>query len=97
MCFELAKKYNKDVHFVCDDSTNPESKTLEYIARQTIHYNYQERVAATQCTALSFYDDLCANQVIQQVKEAKITVFSNSQVSLVTTSENAPYPRGITY
>ncbi len=96
MCFELAKKYNKDLHFVCDDTTSAESKTLEYVAKQTIKHNYQGRVAATQCAALSFYNDAYANQVIQLVKEAKITVFSNSHVSLVTTSEKAPYPRGIT-
>ena len=71
MCFELAKKYNKDLHFVCDDTTNPESKTLEYVAEQTIKHNYQGRVAATQCAALSFYDDAYADQVIQKVKVRK--------------------------
>jgi cytosine/creatinine deaminase len=96
MCFSLAKAYNKDLHFVCDDTTNPESRTLEYIAQQTIQYKYQGRVAATQCAALSFYNDSYAQQVIQQVKSANISIFSNSQVSLVTTVENAPYPRGIT-
>jgi cytosine/creatinine deaminase len=96
MCFELAKNYNKNLHFVCDDTTNPESRTLEYIAQQTIQYKYQGRVAATQCAALSFYNDSYAQQVIQQVKSANISIFSNSQVSLVTTVENAPYPRGIT-
>jgi cytosine deaminase len=96
MCFSLAKTYDKNVHFVCDDTTNPQSRTLEYVCKQTLNHHYQGRVAATQCAALSFYDHAYALQVIQQVKEAQITVFSNSQVSLVTTSEKAPYPRGIT-
>jgi cytosine deaminase len=96
MCFSLAKTYNKDLHFVCDDTTNPDSKTVEYVSKQTLNHQYQGRVAATQCAALSFYDHAYARQVIQQVKEAQITIFSNSQVSLVTTSEQAPYPRGIT-
>ena len=97
MCFELAKQFNKDLHLVCDDTTNPGSKTLEYAARQTIEHGYAGRVAATQCAALAFYDDAYAAEVIQRVKKADITVFANSHVSLVTTElTNEPYARGIT-
>lgn len=97
MCFALAKAFDKDVHLVCDDTTDPESRTLEYLARKTVLEDYQGRVAATQCTALAFYDDAHAAEVIGLVKEADITVFSNAHVSLVTTErEREPYPRGLT-
>lgn len=97
MCFALAKAFDKDLHLVCDDTTDPESQTVEYLARQTLEEGYQGRVAATQCTALTFYDDAYAADVIGLVKKAGITVFSNSHVSLVTTErDHEPYPRGIT-
>jgi cytosine deaminase len=97
MCFALAKRFDKDLHLVCDDTADPASRTLEYVAKQTIQNGYQGRVAATQCAALSFYDDAYAAAVIRLVKEADITVFSNSHVSLVTTErQHEPYARGIT-
>lgn len=101
MCFSLAKQFAKDVHMVADDTTDAASRTLEHIAELTISHNYQQRVAATQCAALAFYDDAYAQTVIDKVKQAGITVFSNAHVSLVTTEpsnapNSQPYPRGIT-
>lgn len=97
MCFTLAQDFDKDVHIVCDDTPSPESRTLEYLAHKTLQENYQNRVAATQCAALSYYDDSYAATVIQLVKTAAITIFSNTQVSLVTTPyERSPYSRGVT-
>ncbi|MEM6431296.1 MAG: amidohydrolase family protein [Deinococcota bacterium] len=97
MCFELAKRFDKDLHLVADDTTDAESETLEHIANTTIQSNYHGRVSVTQCAALSFYDDGYAKIVIDKVKQAGLTVFSNSHVSLVTTeNEGEPYPRGIT-
>jgi len=97
MCFDLAVTFDKDVHMVADDTTDITSRTLEHIAELTINHNYQHRVAATQCAALAFYDDAYAHKVIDKVKQAGITVFSNAHVSLITTEPNGePYPRGIT-
>lgn len=97
MCFELAVKFDKDVHMVADDTTDASSRTLEHIAALTIQHGYYGRVAATQCAALAFYDDAYAQTVISKVKQADITVFSNAHVSLVTTEPHGePYPRGIT-
>ncbi len=97
LCFALGKEFDKDLHLVCDDTTNPGSRTLQYLARRTLEEGYGGRVAATQCTALAFYDDADVAEVIRLVKEANITVFSNPHVSLVTTQGGrAPYPRGIT-
>lgn len=97
VCFSLAKAFDKELHLVCDDMADPESRTLEYLARQTLVEGYRGRVAATQCTALAFYDDAYAAEVIGLVKAAGITVFSNAHVSLVTTErKREPYPRGLT-
>lgn len=97
MCFELAKEYVKPLHIVCDDTVDPASRTLEYIAQQTVRYGLEGHVAATQCASLAFQDDAYARYVIQLVKDAGMTVFSNSHVSLVTTEvDQEPRPRGVT-
>ena len=97
MCFALAKRSGKDLHFVCDDTTDPNSQTLEYVAQKTLQENYLGRVSATQCAALSFYEDAYAAKVIEKLKAADMTVFSNPHVSLVTTAfDKVPYPRGVT-
>jgi cytosine/creatinine deaminase len=97
MCFEFAKEFDTPLHMVCDDTVDPNSRTLETIARQTIFHGLQGRVAATQCASLAFQDDVYAAKVIQLLKDAGITVFSNTHVSLITTEVEAePRPRGVT-
>ncbi len=98
MCFVLAKAFDKDLHFVCDDVADPASRTLEYVARQTLAHDYHGRVAATQCAALAFYPDDYARIVIRLLKEAGITIFANSHVSLIATEfpPRQPWPRSIT-
>lgn len=98
MCFALAKTFDKDLHFVCDDVADPASRTLEDVARQTLSHNYQGRVSATQCAALSFYPDDYAAAVIGLLKTAGMTIFSNSHVSLIATEFplRQPWPRSIT-
>ena len=99
MCFDLAAEFNRDLHFVCDDVLDPAARSLEGVARETIARGWHGRVAATQCAALAAYPDDYAAEVIGLVKEAGITVFSNSHVSLIATDFDAsqqPWPRGLT-
>ncbi|MEM7800097.1 MAG: amidohydrolase family protein [Chloroflexota bacterium] len=102
MCFDLAKAFRRPLHFVCDDAANPQLKTLEMIAKRTIELHQQNvllRVAATQCSALSFYDDRYAASVINLVKKADMIIFSNSHVSLIATDFDEtqhPWPRSVT-
>jgi cytosine deaminase len=97
-CFRLAREFDRDLHFVCDDIADPRVRSLEEVARQTLAHGYQGRVSATQCAALSFYPDDDADNVIRLVKEAGITIFCNSHVSLIATEfkQRQPWPRGIT-
>jgi cytosine deaminase len=39
MCFALAKTFNRDLHFVCDDVADPNVRSLAEVARQTIAHN----------------------------------------------------------
>lgn len=87
-CFELAKKYGKDIHMLADDTDDPYSRSLEYLAVRTIQEGYQGRVSASHCGALGAYDHTHAEKVIGLVREAAITVFSNTHISLVMDGRN---------
>jgi cytosine/creatinine deaminase len=82
-CFELAQRTGKDVHVLADDTDDPTSRSLEYLALRTIETRYQGRVTASHCGALAAYDDNHALRVIDLVREAEITICSNAQISLV--------------
>ncbi len=97
LILELAKKHNRDAHFVLDDTEDPTSRSTEYVAARTIELGLQTRVHGTQANALAYYDDGHAARVIRLLKEAKMTIFSNAHVALVTTNvRHQPAPRGMT-
>jgi cytosine deaminase len=87
-CLQLAARYGKDVHVLADDTDDPTSRSLEYLAVRTIEVGYQGRVTASHCGALAAYDDNHAARVIGLVREAGITISSNTQISLVLAGRN---------
>jgi cytosine/creatinine deaminase len=87
-CLELAQRADRDVHMLVDDTDNPNSRTLEYLAVRTAEVGWEGRVSATHCGALAAYDHTHAEKVIGLVKDAGITIFSNTQVSLVMAGGN---------
>jgi cytosine deaminase len=97
-CLELAARTDKDVHMLADDTDDPTSRSLEYLAVRTIETGYQGRVTASHCGALAAYDDNHAARVIQLVREAEISISSNTQISLVLDgrSDRGLIRRGIT-
>jgi cytosine/creatinine deaminase len=98
LVFDLAKEYDADVHMLVDDTLDPSSRTLEYLALKTRREDYQGRVAASHCCALATYDPDHAARVIDLVKAADITIVSNAHISLVDQGQRLPEPRprGIT-
>ncbi len=82
-CFELAKKYNKDIHMLVDDTDNPMSRSLEYLAVKTMREGYQGRVSASHCGALAAYNEVHARKVIDLLKEANVSISTNPHISLV--------------
>ena len=82
-CFELAKKYDKDIHMLVDDTDNANSRSLEYLAARTIREGYQGRVSASHCGALAAYDEVHAHKVMNLVRDAGVSISSNPQISLV--------------
>jgi cytosine deaminase len=80
---DLAAEFDVDVHMLADDTDDPTSRTLEYLALQTVEREWQRRVTASHCGALAAYDHTHAERVIELVKDADITICSNPQISLV--------------
>jgi cytosine deaminase len=97
-CFELAKKHDKDIHMLVDDTDNPLSRSLEYLAVKTMREGYQGRVSASHCGALAAYNEVHAHKVMELVKQANVSISSNPHISLVVQGryDQEPIRRGIT-
>jgi cytosine/creatinine deaminase len=87
-CFELARRTGKDIHMLVDDTDDPNSRSLEYLALRTLAEGYGGRVVASHCGALGAYDHTYAEKVIGMVREAGVTISSNTQISLVMDGHN---------
>jgi cytosine/creatinine deaminase len=97
-CFELAKKYDKDIHMLVDDTDNPLSRSLEYLAFKTMREGYQGRVSASHCGALAAYNEVHAYKVMELLKQANVSISTNPHISLVVQGryDQEPIRRGIT-
>ena len=98
LCFDLAKQYDKDIHMLVDDTDNPLSRSLEYLAVKAMREGYHGRVSASHCGALAAYDEVHAQKVMDLVKQANVSISSNPHVSLVVQGrfDLEPIRRGIT-
>lgn len=98
LCFDLAKKYDKDIHMLVDDTDNPNSRSLEYLGIKTLQENFEGRVSASHCGALAAYDEVHAHKIMALVKEANISISTNPHISLVAQGryDREPIRRGVT-
>lgn len=97
-CFALAQRYDKDIHMLVDDTDNPLSRSLEYLAVRTMRDGYQGRVSASHCGALAAYNEVHAHKVMDLLKLANVSISSNPHISLVVQGryDQEPIRRGIT-
>jgi cytosine deaminase len=97
--FELAQKYDKDVHCLIDDNSDPTSRNIEYLLTKAIREDYRGRVSASHCRgALDSPDDEYARGIVELARRADSTVVENSHVSLFMYGRNDAHPvrRGVT-
>ncbi|HXW94373.1 MAG TPA: amidohydrolase family protein [Nitrososphaerales archaeon] len=97
--FRIAKKYDKDIHALIDDNTDPSSKNLEYFLQKSIREGYKGRVAASHCRgALDSPDEAYAKKIVGLAEEAGLTVVENSHISLFMygRADEHPVRRGVT-
>lgn len=81
-----------------DDTDNPMSRSLEYLAVKTMREGYQGRVSASHCGALAAYNEVHARKVMDLLKEANVSISTNPHISLVVQGryDLEPIRRGIT-
>ena len=98
LVFKIAKEFKADVHMLVDDTDDPNSRTLEYLALATMRNSYQGRVTASHCEALSSYNDVHADRVIKLVVNSQLNIACNSHINLVLNGrkDRQPIRRGIT-
>ena len=98
ICFEIAKEFDADIDMHVDETDDPNSRSLEYLAEKTVKENYQGRVTAGHTCALAAYPDDYAKEVIRKVKLANINMITNPVTNLVIQGrgDKQPIRRGIT-
>ena len=97
VCFDLAKKYDRDVHMLVDDTDDENSRSLEYLAWKTMREDFQGRVAASHCGAMAGYNDVYAAKIVDMVATAGVTISCNAHINLVCSAriDREPKRRGI--
>ena len=96
-CFGMALKHDLDIHMLVDDTDDPNSRSLEYLALKTMREGFQGRVAASHCGAMAAYNDVYAAKVVDMVATAGITISVNAHINLVCSArlDREPRRRGI--
>ena len=97
ICFNIAKKYDRDIHMLVDDTDDANSRSLEYLALKTMRENFNGRVAASHCGAMAGYNDVYAAKIVDMVATAGITISVNAHINLVCSArlDREPRRRGI--
>jgi len=99
VAFRIARKYDRDMHALIDDNSDPNSRNIEYLLVRTNQEGMKGRVAASHCRGgLDSPDEVYAGRVYRLAKEAGLTVVENPHVSLFMYGRSDPHPvrRGVT-
>ena len=96
ICFAMAKKHDLDIHMLVDDTDDPNSRSLEYLALKTMREGFNGRVTASHCGAMAGYNDFYAAKVVDMVATAGITISVNAHINLVCSArlDREPKRRG---
>ena len=97
ICFDIAKRHNRDIHMLVDDTDDENSRSLEYLALKTIREQFHGRVTASHCGAMAAYNDAYAAKIVDMVATAGITISCNAHINLVCSArlDREPKRRGI--
>src|SRR3954467_4093333 len=97
ICFDISKRYDRDIHMLVDDTDDENSRSLEYLALKTMREQFQGRVAASHCGAMAAYNDVYAAKIVDMVGTAGIPISCNAHITLVCSArlDREPRRRGI--
>jgi cytosine/creatinine deaminase len=98
IAFEIAKRYDADIDMHVDETDDPNARTLEMLADQTLANGWQGRVTAGHTCALAGYPDDYAAAVIGKVRAAGLHMITNPATNLMIQGrlDAEPKRRGIT-
>ncbi len=98
IAFEIAKKYDADIDMHVDETDDPNARTLEMLADQTIRNGWHGRVTAGHTCSLAGHPDDYANMVMDKVARAQIHMITNPATNLMLQGrlDKQPKRRGIT-
>ncbi len=91
--FELAEELDADIDVHIDETDDPASRYTEHLAAMTIERGWQGRVTASHVCALSSYDEVHAQRVMDLIAEADLHVVTNPGVNLHLQGRFDRYPR----
>lgn len=98
LAFEIAAHHDADIDMHVDETDDPEARTLEILAEQTMAHGWQGRVTAGHTCALAGYEEDYANRVIGLVRDAGIHMIVNPATNLMLQGRGDAQPkrRGVT-
>lgn len=98
IAFEIARKFDADIDMHVDETDDPNARTLEMLAEQTIENGFEGRVTAGHTCALAAYPDDYARVVIEKVRRARLNMITNPATNLMLQGrlDSQPKRRGIT-
>ena len=97
--FRIAKKYDRDVHALIDDTLDPGSRNIEYFLMRSVKEGYRGRVSASHCRGgLDSPDEGYAGRIVDLARDAEATIVENPHVSLFMYGREDRHPvrRGVT-
>ncbi|MBW4421748.1 MAG: cytosine deaminase [Myxacorys californica WJT36-NPBG1] len=97
--FALAKERKLHLDFHSDETNDPNSMTLRYIAQAVLRHQYKSKVVCGHCCSLSVQENTEANKTIQLVRKAGIGVVSLPMCNLYLQGrlpKQTPRWRGVT-
>src|SRR6195256_1958577 len=95
--FDIAKRHDRDIHMLADDTDDENSRSLEYLALKTMREQFHGRVTASHCGAMAAYNDVYAAKIVDMVATAGVTISCNAHINLVCSArlDREPKRRGI--
>lgn len=89
-CFDLAQRFRRDLHFLCDDTSDPSARTLEMVAVTKLRTGFSGAVASSHNGALSQYPEEHRVRVIGLLRQAGVAIVANAHVNLLGTYTAVP-------
>ncbi|OXM87757.1 cytosine deaminase [Paenibacillus rigui] len=94
ICFDLAKRYDKQVHVFCDELDDEHSRFLEVVAQMAIKTGLRHRVTASHVSATAYYNEAYFQKLLGLVARSGIHIVACPLINSAMQGRFDTYPRG---